>query len=348
MPSEKVLLHALDLLTVAPAGEVESLTMGGTERVKHARSLVDQDNIVAVGISEKISGAEKTGALALTFYVDKKLPLSSLSATETVPPALSLDLNVAESILTDVVEIGQPKLEMAPLMPRAQHQPIRPGFSIGHYLITAGTLGAIVRRGTRYYLLSNSHVLANSGLAQKGDKILYPGTADQGKLNADVIAELEEFVVFQMGGAMVNRADCAIASILPEKISQVFADIEDLGLPNGTVKPKRGMIVTKSGRTTHTTEAEVRDVNFRMIIKYTDEAENEIGKVGFLDQVFCTRYTDGGDSGALVLEKKTRKAVGLHFAGYPDDHGVKGSVFNPISEVLKALKVRLVTKPLTS
>ena len=51
------------------------------------------------------------------------------------------------------------------------------------------------------------------------------------------------------------------------------------------------------------------------------------------------RYTKGGDSGSLVLDQATGKAVGLHFAG-----AKKGSVFNPIGEVLSALGVKLVTR----
>ncbi|PYS79141.1 MAG: hypothetical protein DMF70_13620, partial [Acidobacteria bacterium] len=57
-----------------------------------------------------------------------------------------------------------------------------------------------------------------------------------------------------------------------------------------------------------------------------------------------TRYSNGGDSGSLVLDCKTKNAVGLHFAGFPDTSGVMGSVFNPIDQVLEALGVTLVTK----
>jgi hypothetical protein len=72
----------------------------------------------------------------------------------------------------------------------------------------------------------------------------------------------------------------------------------------------------------------------RLRIQYTG-----VGKVGFRDQVLCTRYSKPGDSGSLVLDKKTKRAVGLHFAGGP-----KGSFFNPISEVLRALRIVLVKK----
>ena len=63
--------------------------------------------------------------------------------------------------------------------------------------------------------------------------------------------------------------------------------------------------------------------------------------MGFINQVLCTRYTDKGDSGSLVVEKATGRAVGLHFAGAEG-----GSVFSPIDEVLKTLDVRLVTQAL--
>jgi len=341
MPSEKMLLKTLDLLTMPPvAGELEMLGAGASSRVNHIRNVVDGDNIVAVGISEKISDATPTNRLAVTFYVDRKLPLARLSAAEVIPPAMLTGAET-EAVPTDVVEIGQPHLEMA-LAPRFAKMPVQPGFSIGHFLVSAGTLGAIVRKNGQLYLLSNSHVLAKSGQGAKGDKILFPGDADGGSLDADIVGELEEFLAFQVGGAMVNRADCAIALPLPERLSGLIADIVDLGLPTGTLKAKRGMKVVKSGRTTHTTEGEIRDVNFRMTLNYPDG----VGPVGFLDQVLCSRYTEGGDSGSLVLEKESKKAVGLHFAGYPDAHGVMGSVFNPISDVLKALKVKLVTKPI--
>ena len=65
--------------------------------------------------------------------------------------------------------------------------------------------------------------------------------------------------------------------------------------------------------------------------------------VGFLDQVFCTRYSRPGDSGSLVLDQATGKAVGLHFAGANG-----GSVFSPIATVLSTLGVKLVTKSVGS
>ena len=62
---------------------------------------------------------------------------------------------------------------------------------------------------------------------------------------------------------------------------------------------------------------------------------------GFIDQVLCTRYTDGGDSGSLVLQEGTDRLVGLHFAGASG-----GSVFSPIRPILRRVRGRLIRVPL--
>ena len=75
------------------------------------------------------------------------------------------------------------------------------------------------------------------------------------------------------------------------------------------------------------------------------EVRYGVGFVGFIDQVLYTRCTDGGDSGSLVIDKKSGKAVGLHFSGSaPEGENRGSSIFNPIQDVLKALGVRLVTR----
>lgn len=340
MASEESLIRALDLLTIAPQSEIKSLTRGARAHTKRIRQVVDTKNVVAVGISEKVTEGEPTGTLAITFYVDRKLPLSKMKASVAVPPAVPEAISGPSVIPTDVVVIGKPRLEVKDLKnPLATRGTLQPGHSIGHPKITAGTFGAVVTKDGKFLLLSNSHVLANSGLAKKGDRIIYPGKADMGKEPKDAVAKLFDFVKFKVGNDFLNRVDCAVAIPLDDRLGDLTSEIKGLFIPKGTTKAARDMEVVKVGRTTGKTKALVRDVNFRLILNYPG-----VGKVGFLDQVFCTRYTNGGDSGSLVLDAKTGKAVGLHFAGFPDPHGVKGSVFNPIDEVLKALEVKLLTK----
>jgi hypothetical protein len=321
-------------MTIAPQSALESLSGGGTEHANNMRQIVESKNVVAVGISEKESEGKSTGKLALTFYVEKKIPLTKLKASEVLPPTLPESISGPEAILTDVKVIGRIRLEI-----NAVRKPVQPGNSIGHVLVTAGTLGAFVKKGGKLMILSNSHVLANSGKANKGDDIIYPGKADGGKKPKDLVATLTDFVQFTPGGGFVNHVDCAVATPLESRLGDIKTAIKGLGLPKGAIKAKRGMNVTKVGRTTGKTSGRVLDVNFRTSVNYPG-----VGVVGFIDQVLCTRYTEGGDSGSLVIDKKSGKAVGLHFSGSPASGISQGSsIFNPIGEVLTALGIKLVT-----
>jgi hypothetical protein len=51
-------------------------------------------------------------------------------------------------------------------------RPLLIGASVGHVDVTAGTIGAFVRRGKDVGILSNNHVLANENDASAGDPIL--------------------------------------------------------------------------------------------------------------------------------------------------------------------------------
>ena len=84
----------------------------------------------------------------------------------------------------------------AQLNPRERFRPNIPaGVSIGHYAVTAGTLGAVVfdNNTGEPLILSNNHVLANSNQGAIGDAILQPGTTDHGLRPDDVVAKLHRF-----------------------------------------------------------------------------------------------------------------------------------------------------------
>jgi hypothetical protein len=329
MASEQKIRAMLDMLTSAPAFKLETIDdIAAPEESNKLISIADSPNIVAMGISEKTSGGETSGKLALTFYVEEKLPAGNLAPGQMIPGLLK-GLGGGEPIPTDVVALGKIRPEV-----NALNTPIRPGNSVGHVDILAGTLGAILTDGKDFYLLSNAHVLARSGLASKGDPIIYPAKLDGGKYPGDVIARLHEFIPFILGPDYTNRVDCAVAKILPQKLPEVIARFEEEGFPTGMSKPKRGMKVIKVGRTTGRTEGEIRDVDIRVPVPYGAG----IGEVRFMNQVLCTRFTDSGDSGSLVIDKETGKAVGLHFCGAD-----RGSIFNPLHFVLDSLKLKLFT-----
>jgi hypothetical protein len=327
MDTPTKLVRALDLMTEDAAPSAEALGASPALHYRRTRRIFDDPNIVGIGISEKVTEKKSTGDLSLCFYVEKKVAKRKLDPDELVPPVMAAP--DGKAIFTDVKQIGR-------LRPQVNKRvaPIQSGFSVGHVDITAGTLGAIVRKGTRYFILSNAHVLALSGTAKKGAKILYPGPRDGGTDPKHLVAKLSEFTKFVLGEKFVNRADAALAEISKEHLDDLDFAIFGVKKSLGTTKAVRGMKVVKRGRTTGDTESTVQDVHFRFILEY-----DEVGKVGFIDQVLCERYTAGGDSGSIVADKSSGKIVGLHFAGAGG-----GSVFNPIDDVTKALKMRFVRK----
>lgn len=327
---ERHIKRVLDLLTVTPAGKIDSLARDARKSAHRLRKIIASENLLAVGLSEKIEGKDRrTGKLSLTFYVEHKVPLNELKPSMLVPPSVPECLCGEEQILTDVKVIGKLRPEI-----NAKRNPFQPGNSIGHIKATAGTFGAVVMRDEELFILSNSHVLALGGLAKKGDAIVYPGKADGGIMDQDHAGTLSGFKKFVDGAGFLNRVDCAIAKPTPARLAKLVSQIKGLGLPTGTTEPVRGMKVTKVGRTSGKTTGEVQDVHFRFRLDYG----GDVGEIGFRDQVLCTRYTEDGDSGSIVIDKATSRAVGLHFAGAEG-----GSVFNPIDQVLKALRVKLVT-----
>jgi len=63
------------------------------------------------------------------------------------------------------------------------------------------------------YLLSNFHVLADSGKGKPGDKVVYPGPDDNGQVPGDWGASLTKAVPFKKGGEFINEVDAALAEI---------------------------------------------------------------------------------------------------------------------------------------
>jgi hypothetical protein len=323
METSKNLLRALDMVTTPKEPRPERLGAVSVAHAQQMRTIFDDPNVIGVGISEKVTGKRRTGELSLCFYVEKKVSERKLSAAKLIPPVVAVP--DGHAVFTDVKQIGK-------LLPQAniRKSPIKSGYSVGHRSITAGTVGAIVKKARKYFILSNSHVLALSGKGKIGDQVTYPGPSDGGELPNDEVATLADFVEFEPGGKFVNRVDAALATVIEERLQDLDFSILGAKPALATIAPVRGMTVVKRGRTSGDTESTVEDVNFRAIIEY-----DRVGKVGFLDQALCLRYTSPGDSGAIVVDKKSGKIVGLHFAGASG-----GSVFNPIGPVMKALKFK--------
>ncbi|HYO88097.1 MAG TPA: hypothetical protein VER79_05580 [Candidatus Limnocylindrales bacterium] len=150
-------------------------------------TLLNKPNVVGVAVGFKESNGVTTDQLAVVVLVEQKKPIAALSAQDAIPREL-------DGMRTDVVEVGYLRAQQTP---KDRFRPVIPsGVSIGHYKVTAGTLGTIVKDRTtsELFILSNNHVLANCNDAVPGDVILQPGTVDGGINPGDVVAKLERFI----------------------------------------------------------------------------------------------------------------------------------------------------------
>lgn len=295
---------------------------------------VQASGVAGLGIAERTTaGTRLKDHLTLKIYVEKKKPKGQLDFV--VPKILSFA--GLPPLETDVEEIGTVKLQSNTQRVR----PAPPGFSVGlaSEAQEAGTFGLVVRKagttGGPYYLLSNSHAIAASGWASKGEKVVQPGCYDGGTVPDDVIASLTDWVPFQYTDTgFPNTVDCAIAELEPGVATSVIAQ---LGVPKGiNTDLQRGMEVQKMGRTTTFSVAQVLDVHMRVPATYP-KANGQLGRVGFSDVVMTSFYTAGGDSGSGVLDTNNA-VVGLHMAG-----STVIGIFCKIGNVLDALGVEVVT-----
>ena len=218
-------------------------------------------------------------------------------------------------------------------------RPLRPGVSIGHVDVTAGTLGAFVRVDGVLHALSNYHVLVGEPSAAVGDAVVQPGRADGGRDPEDRVGTLASLVPLAPGEPA--PADAALALLQDDAV--------DLGYPSGRVTATAGVVgaevVEKIGRTTGVTRGRVTAIEMDdVVVGYGDA----LGELRFDDQIEVEGlgegpFSRGGDSGSLVYRAEDAVAVGLLFAG-SETGGENGSgltYLNPIRTVLALLGAEL-------
>jgi hypothetical protein len=322
----------------------------------HKEVILSKPNVVGIGVGYKIKGQQKTSDLSVVVLVRQKIPQAGLTAEMMVPQRV-------DTIPTDVIEVG----EIKALQARTDRwRPAPGGVSIGHYQITAGTFGAVVRDRTtnERLILSNNHVLANSNNANPGDAILQPGAADGGQAAQDTIAHLVRFCpiqfsidegncdiantfanlgnalaqllgskhrlkAFQADPAATNLVDAAVAR--PINDADILNNILEIGEVSGKMEAVLGMPVRKSGRTTELTTGEITLLDATVNVSYG------IGRIAQFDgQIVSGPMSQGGDSGSLLVAGDSLQAVGLLFAG-----SEQTTIYNPIQAVLDCLEVDL-------
>lgn len=243
----------------------------------------------------------------------------------------------------DVREVGPVRaLQWDPAALQQRVRPLRPGLSIAHHAVTAGTLGAFVTLADQegVFALSNNHVLADSDRGRVGDAVLQPGPADSGA-SRDQVGTLALSVPLKAGDG--NTVDAAVAHLTDvSRLDDVDAEYP-AGRLKGWVDLDDEVAVEKVGRTTGHTIGTVTAIEIDdLTVQYP------FGEVTFDGQIEISgtagAFSAGGDSGSVVYRPDTLEAVGLLFAG--SERGGPGGTgltyCNPIGEVLRALGATLV------
>jgi len=309
--------------------------------------LFTKPNVLGVSVGEKVSQGKKTGEIAVVVFVTKKVSALSLAEEDLVPKKVN-------RTVTDIVETG-------PIYALSCYtdycRPAIPGYSIGHYRVTAGTFGCVVEKDGQEYILSNNHVLALNNRAQIGDIILQPGSHDGG---VEPIAELAEFKKIEFKNPscplakitakflntlvknrthylntereVSNEMDAALAKpILNDSITK---EIEEIGPPIGNKTATLGMVVQKTGRTTGYKQGIVSQIDATIAVQFA------FGEKALFHNQFGIHkegFSAPGDSGSAILNLD-RNVVGLLFAG-----GKDYSFANNIEIVLDQFGVKIAT-----
>jgi hypothetical protein len=209
------------------------------------------------------------------------------------------------------------------------------------------TLGSLVTRGATQYILSNTHVLARSDIAQIGDPIIQPGLIDTSTCTtsgARTVANLSAFYNLETGAA--PKIDAAIAQIVPGNVDTsgnilylgANADANGVPVPGAPhagpgVGATLGMGVAKSGRSTGLTCSTVLAVavNVNAVQYQKGCGTGTTFSVNYTNQVDIAGggFSAEGDSGSLIVSQNSADPVALLFAGSDTD-----TVGNPVGSVL--------------
>jgi hypothetical protein len=322
---------------------------------RNLSALLGLPNVVGVGVGMRNRAGVATDEVCVVALVRRKMAPAALTPEAIIPM-------VVGGVSTDVLEVGDLRAQAART---DRWRPAPGGVSVGHYRITAGTLGCLVRdRATGVRLiLSNNHVLANENEAVPEDPILQPGPVDGGREENDTIGYLERFVpisyarqpatcslarlVVQVGNGAarlvgsrhrlesyqedpqaVNRVDCAVAR--PAMDLDVSDEVLDIGRPAGVQAATLGLPVRKSGRTTGLTTGMITVIEATVDVGYGDKTAR------FEGQILTGGMSQPGDSGSVLFHAASPAVVGLLFAGSD-----QATIYNPIREVMDALAVDL-------
>lgn len=313
--------------------------------IARMRNAVDSAGVQGVGISS--SYAFLGGEASLIVYVESSADVEQVR--RELVDVMGVRAASSDSIPVEVEVTGP---ITAYTTNKSKFRPAPGGASVGHFQITAGTIGGWARgrgddRRRRLLMLSNNHVLANSNAGKFGDSIIQPGSADGGLNPADRIAILERFIPINFAAGSTNFVDCATGWCWPDRVRRdhVYhrgsATATFFRIGNAPIEPVFNMLVGKTGRTTDLTKGTVRATGVTVNVNFGSAVAT------FVDQFSVRSITSGafsepGDSGSIVwADRQGLPPVGLLFAG-----GGGTTFCNRITRVYAALQIDPFELPL--
>ncbi len=330
-------------------------------------------NVVAIGVGFRNRDRQGLKELCIVCCVERKRPLNELRETDRLPAYFG-------DFRTDVIGTGRfvalarAKRALGRGAQTQRLRPVRPGISIGHADVTAGTFGCVVERNGERLMLSNNHVIADGNRARLGSAILQPGPHDGGKTSTDAVARLVEFVPIAYDGDVSTNdpidPDDPPAPITPQPQgcrpdAQIFrkkpvlvrsavnkpgANKVDCALakPDGDalisteilgIGSPRGVAIGTLGmlvqKSGRTTGLTRGEIEQIDVTSRVDYGDRV---ATFTGQLMASAGSAGGDSGAAVLDM-SGNVIGLLFAG-----SATSTLLNPIQTVFDALNVGLATR----
>ena len=251
---------------------------------------------------------------------------------------------------------GRPAPTANPPVFGGRREPLHLGASVAHERGFAGTVGGFVTWGEgKRGVLSCAHVLAEAPRAQirKGDPIQQPGQPEAIPV-AHRIGSLSPYFS-RFIPARADNLDAAVAE-LDEGVEihgNTLPDCPDVpaiyrGRPLGSPLTREEVSartrVVKVGRTSGFTEGTLfaPDVlNFRPELRGRRKITfGRVHEVSWDDG--APPFTEGGDSGSLIVTAEGLRPIGIHFCVVPLADGTHRSYMIPWDRVVETFPIRLI------
>jgi len=223
-----------------------------------------------------------------------------------------------------------------PFSLRSRKRPLEIGCSVSHNLNRIkGTLGCFVKNmeDGEIYILSNHHVLYNSD--DLNDNFVVQPCTIEGGCSSDSVGLYKRSLPFYR--SEINEYDAAIAGPISVDINyqiphalQYLRDLTDA---------KNERMVYKVGAETNLTygkiESRVTDIRIWIDGERYDFSDQILVKGLESDNAERQQFSQEGDSGSIIIDNETHKAIGLLFAG----NSIGDTLANPIGPVFSKLNI---------